>query len=391
MSYPSPTSAEIRGENGFDENHMLWAFYNAVPSLFAISGPFVSAGILRLWKGSRKKTLFTIACGSCACWLLNLLTKVHIWAGIIARALMGVDMGAISCACPIYLSEIAPEGQENLYGCFPQLGVVFGFVIFQFIAPSVNSYMWLSAIAAIVSAAQAILVWFIRDSTVNEDNQAPPPGGDDGDESIFKGKNLRQLLIGLALMFFQQFSGVNAIATNLTDLMNESGLDLNPDYQAGIANLAQFIAIMIVGFLMKTIGHRGCWIASSIVSFVSLAVYAAHLEKNFAPVVPLVCIFMFQFGFGIALGPMPWFAPQFFSDALRPMASAIITASNWICAFTVILIWPPMRQGMGSFGGVLFFTIITVIGTVFGAFFVREPEGNVDDAAKSKENEGSAL
>jgi MFS family permease len=188
-------------------------------------------------------------------------------------------------------------------------------------------------------------------------------------------------------MFFQQFSGINAIATNLTDLMTESGLDLNPDYQAGITNLAQFIAIMIVGFLMKKIGHRGCWIASSVVSFVSLAVYAAHLENIFDPVVPLICIFMFQFGFGIALGPMPWFAPQFFSDALRPMASAIITASNWICAFTVILIWSPMRKGMGTFGAVLFFTIISVIGTVFGAFFVREPDGSVENASTPEKNE----
>jgi MFS family permease len=238
--------------------------------------------------------------------------------------------------------------------------------------------MWLNVVAALECVAQAILIWFIQDSTVNEENQTPAPGAN-GDESLLERKNLCQLLIGLSLTFFQQFSGVNAIATNLTDLMNESGLELNGDYQAGIASVAQLIAIMIVGLLMKTIGHRGCWIASSCLSFVSLAVYAAHLKQNFAPSVPLICIFVFEFGFGLGLGPMPWFAPQFFSDSLRPMASAIITASDWIYAFTVILIWPPMRKGIGAFGGIVFFTIITVIGTVFGAFFAREPAARIEN------------
>ena len=60
-----------------------------------------------------------------------------------------------------------------------------------------------------------------------------------------KKKYSKGLLIGLLMMFFQQMCGVNAIITNLVDLMKSSGLNFDPCYQAGIAQLSQLFAIFI--------------------------------------------------------------------------------------------------------------------------------------------------
>ena len=36
------------------------------------------------------------------------------------------------------------------------------------------------------------------------------------------------------MMLFKQFCGINAILTNLSDIMNDSGFDIDGNYQAGI-------------------------------------------------------------------------------------------------------------------------------------------------------------
>ena len=392
MVYPSPTAVAIQKEHGLTSSSLEWSFYNSVSSLFAIGGPFVTTGILKMVKGSRRKTVFIIAVVGTIFWYLNCLTKVHIWAGIVIRAVLGLVMGAYSSIGPMYLVEVAKEGYSGFFGSLNQIGIVLGMVFYDFIAPSLN-YMALNYIGGAITALQAILVWFIpetgnkKDYTSNSEQEAK--GAEKNKESLCQKKYIGGIAIGVVMMVVQQFCGINAILTNLAELMNASGLAIDGNYQAGIASSAQLIAVFIGGLLVDKLGRKVCWMLSNIIAAVFLLIFALNTKYNWSNVLPLVCIFLYQLGFGLGLGPIPWFLiPEYFSDAVRPIATTIVSASNWIFAFCIIFLWPVMRDGMGMFGSLIFFLCFPVFGVFFGFFFVHEPE-NKGEAEVPEESSSS--
>lgn len=392
MCYPSPTAYQIQAAHNLASDSLLWAFYNSVTSLFAIAGPFVVTGLLKVFNTSRKKTVFVVALFGAIFWFLNLLTKVNIWAGIIIRAFQGIVIGAYSSISPMYLVEIAPEGTSGFYGSLNQIAIVIGFLLFDFIGPSLT-YLELDYVGGAICALQAIFIWFIIESPAVTNKQTQKDNEKDEDdakhEPLCKGKNLCGLLTGIALMVFQQFVGINAILTNLADLMNASGLDMDGNYQSGIATLAQFVAVVVGGILMDKLGRRLIWIVSNGIIAVFLLIFALNDKYQWSNVLPLVCIFLYQLGFGLGVGPIPWFIiPEYFDDPkVRALATTIVSASNWIFSFAVIFLWPVMKSGMKMFGSLIFYMVIAVISLIFGLFFVHEP---IHEAAHADEKEDSS-
>lgn len=403
MCYPSPAGKEIREHFKLSENAAEWSFYNSVSSLFAIAGPFVTVGFLKAYHNSRKKVVFTCACLGTAFWLLNCLTKINIWAGIIVRLFLGIVMGAYSSINPMYLVEIAPEGTTGFFGSLNQIGIVVGIVFFDFIAPSLT-YMSLNYIGAAICALQACLIWIVEESPavekINQDEEEMRHDEEEREkETLWQKKYAFGLCSGILMMLFQQFCGINAILTNLSDIMNDSGLDIDGNYQAGIASCAQLIAVFVGAMIIDKIGRRITMIVSCSMIVVFLLIFALNVKYNWSNVLPLICIFLYQLGFGLGMGPIPWFIiPEYFNDDVRSMATMIVTASNWIFSFLVIMVWPSMKSGMGMFGALIFFLCISFCAIIFSAFCVNEPapvEEESDSmkgekyASESKEDEES--
>lgn len=65
------------------------------------------------------------------------------------------------------------------------------------------------------------------------------------------------------------------------------------------------------------------------------------------------------------------------------MASMIVTASNWIFSFIIIMVWPSMNNGMGMFGALIFFLCISFGAIIFSIFCIHEPKK--DDSQDQKE------
>ncbi|KAK8843911.1 glucose import [Tritrichomonas musculus] len=393
MCYPSPTGKEIRAHFGLSDNAAQWSFYNSVSSLFAIAGPFVTVGFLKAYHNSRKLVVFTCACLGVVFWLLNCLTKVNIWAGIVIRLFLGIVMGAYSSINPMYLVEIAPEGTSGFFGSLNQIGIVIGMVFFDFIAPSLN-YMDLNYIGAAICALQAGLIWLVEESPavekINQDEEENKVNDHEKPkETLWQKKYAFGLCSGILMMLFQQFCGINAILTNLSDIMDDSGLDIDGNYQAGIASCAQLIAVFVGAMIIDKIGRRITMIISCCMICVFLLVFALNVKYDWSNVLPLICIFLYQLGFGLGMGPIPWFIiPEYFNDDVRSMATMIVTASNWIFSFLVIMVWPSMKDGMGMFGALIFFLCISFCAIIFSVFCIHEPnheDNNVEKGDDQKE------
>ncbi|KAI5508771.1 glucose import [Trichomonas vaginalis G3] len=77
--------------------------------------------------------------------------------------------------------------------------------------------------------------------------------------------------------------------------------------------------------------------------------------------------------------------PELFPLSVRPMASAINGMTSWLFSFIIVYASPAMRKSkMGDLGLFLFYGIITIAGTIFGFWFIREPQ---EDKAESLDND----
>lgn len=391
--YPSPAGADIRAHHHLSNNSFQWSFYNSVSCLFAIAGPFLTKLLLILFHGQRKKTVFVIDIIAIVFWLLNYLTKVNIWAGIVIRAFLGIALGAFSSIGPMYLVEISPRDASGFFGTLDQIAIVTGQVFTDFVGANL-SYLNLNFVGAGVAALQGILIWFIKESPVykklrNEEEKAINVQNEEKTK-FFTKENIKNLLIGVALTFFQQFAGINGILTNLSDIMSSAGLNIDPNYQAGIATLAQLVAAFIASFIIDRLGRKNVWCISSASAAVFLLIFALNEKFKWSNVLPLIMIFLYQLGFGLGLGPIAWFlVSEIFDDDSRAMATMICTITNWCFAFIIILVFPQMESSMGLFGALMLFFVVCVGSLFFGIFMIKEPK-KVDHLVEQSDSEASS-
>lgn len=375
ICYPSPAGNEIRALHHLDLDSVQWSFYNSFSSLFAISGPFVTSSFLKIFNNSRKKTILILSLLSTAFWLLNCLTKVSIYLGLITRALLGIVLGSFSSIDPMYLVEIAPNGLNGFFGCLNQIGIIIGLLLFDFCGPSLT-YMELNYFGVGISFLQFCLIWFIADSPTVEALNQKKINEDDFDrdkQRLFQKKYTFAIAFSIIIMLLQQFCGINSILTNLADLMDKSGFKIDGNYQGGIASCAQLIAVFVSALFIDKIGRKITWIISCGIIIISLLFFALNTKFDWVDYLPLICIFLYQFGYGLGIGPIPWFIiPENFNDDVRSKATTIAVASNWLFTFITILIWPYMSIGMGMFASLLFFMCMTVAALIFGALFIHD-------------------
>lgn len=366
--YTSPTGEYIRALHKISDTSAEWTLYCSIPFLFGIVGSFITKFILSCFKGRRKLTVFTIDCIGTAAWLLNCLTKVHIIAGIITRALLGVAMGAFMTINPMYLVEIAPAGYSGVFGAMNQFGVCIGNILFSVLGPYLD-YMELNYLGAAICALQGILIWFIPES----------PEADKGEIkeapllSVFKKKYSMGLFIGITTMFMVQFSGINGILANLNTIMTEGGLNMNPNFQSTIAVASQFVAILVEFFTVEILGRRNTWMISSAICGIGLLLLALNDEFNWSNVLPVICIFLYYFGFGFGIGSISWFiVSEVFEVEARSAANSVCVICNWIFAFILVMVFPSMKKKMKMYGTSIFFFCICVLSIVFGCYAIPD-------------------
>lgn len=383
--YPSPTGIQIRDRHQLTNDSFQWSFYNSVSCLFAILGPFLTKFLLNFFHGQRKKTIFVIDIIAVTFWLLNYLTKINIWAGIIMRAFLGIAMGAFSSIGPMYLVEISPKDATGFFGTLAQISIVTGQVFTNFIGSSLN-YMNMNFVGAGISALQAVLIWFIKESPAVEKQAVAIDVVNEKKVKFFNKKNAINLAIGVSLFFFQQFAGINGILTNLSDIMSGAGLNIDPNYQAGIATLAQLIAAFIASIIIDKLGRKNVWCISSASSAIFLLIFALNEKFRWSNVLPLIMIFLYQLGFGLGLGPIAWFlVSEYFDDDSRSTATMICTIANWVFSFIIILAFPQMQSSMGLFGALMLFFVVCVGSLLFGILLINEPN-NIEHKSESNSN-----
>ncbi|RFU33793.1 hypothetical protein B7463_g2531, partial [Scytalidium lignicola] len=201
--------------------------------------------------------------------------------------------------------------------------------------------------------------------------------------SLFQTKAMfRRVCVATITMFFQQWTGINAILYYAPTIFASLGLSSNTVslLATGVVGIVMFLAtIPSVLWIDKlgrkpvlTIGAIGmatCHIIIAVIVAKDNDSWPLHKAAGWAAV---AMVWLFVIHFGYSWGPCAWIiVAEIWPLSNRPYGIALGASSNWMNNFIVGQVTPDMISGIG-YGTYLVFGLLTYMGAAFIWFFVPE-------------------
>jgi SP family arabinose:H+ symporter-like MFS transporter len=345
---------------------------------------------------------------------------------LIARFIGGLGVGTASMLSPMYLSEMSPPHQRGRLVALYQLAITIGILIAYFsnamvlqlangpfasLAPGIGRWLFVDQfwramflVEAIPAAAFLLLLLPIPESArwlagQRRDEQArsvlsrivgryEPDGEMQQIHAALQqeGASIRELLkpglriallIGIALPFFAQASGINAVMYYGPGILSDAGwkisASLGGQVWIGAVNMIfTFIAIALVDrFGRKPLTYLGT--LGLIGSFVVAGVFYVTGIRG-TPF--LISLLAFVGCFAFSLGPVPWIIiSEIFPSRIRGKAMAIGTMTVWITNTVLMFLVPVIRDAFGLAWTFWLFALLVAPCLLLTWLFIPETKG----------------
>ncbi|KAH8798026.1 MFS monosaccharide transporter [Flagelloscypha sp. PMI_526] len=394
-------------------------FVTAILELGALIGA-LSAGTFAD-KYSRRQALFVACIFAFVGSLLQALSATHTLIYLLlGRIIAGVGIGALSTLAPLYISEISPPETRGSLVSLEQLSIVIGVVAGFWIgfltrnfeqSSSWRTPLFLQLVPALVlgvgcfilpaSPRLLVLQGHREEARIALDMLRRESDGDNSllveiellemqteailiDRALSDGltaeskpkssfdtevlawkrllnaKNRPRAWIGVLTMFFQQWSGINALLYFGPTLVQSIGIgdpqDPHPTSTlivAGGIGIVQLLAVLPAILVVDVWGRRPLLRAGSVgmaSSHVGVAVlilfFEGHWKENaWAAWVAVGAMYIFTASYGLSFGPIGWLLPaEVFPLSVRSKGVALSTASNWVNNFIIGFLTPLMVE-----------------------------------------------
>ncbi|QSZ28845.1 hypothetical protein DSL72_003350 [Monilinia vaccinii-corymbosi] len=205
----------------------------------------------------------------------------------------------------------------------------------------------------------------------------------------FSPESIKRTHIGVVIMFFQQFVGINALIYYSPTLFARMGLGSESQLiMSGVLNICQLLGVASSLFTMDRFGRRPLLLLGSFfmaISHIMIAVMVCLFSYDWeshqaAAWVSVAFLLFYMLAFGASWGPVPWAMPsEIFRMDLRAKGVALSTCSNWLNNFLIGLITPPLVV-YTNWGAYVFFAVFCVLSGIWTWLYVPETKGPVLEA-----------
>ncbi|KAL2138250.1 hypothetical protein VTI28DRAFT_7193 [Corynascus sepedonium] len=202
-------------------------------------------------------------------------------------------------------------------------------------------------------------------------------------KKLFQTKAMfKRVIVATVTMFFQQWTGINAVLYYAPFIFEQLGLDLNTTslLATGVVGIVMFIAtipavlwidragrkpVLTIG----AIGMATCHIIIAVLVAKNIDQWAEHRAAGWAAV---CMVWLFVIHFGYSWGPCAWIIiAEIWPLSTRPYGVALGASSNWMNNFIVGQVTPEMLGGI-PYGTYILFGLLTYLGAAFIWFLVPE-------------------
>lgn len=283
-------------------------------------------------------------------WLLIAFAQ-NVWMVYAARSIAGFSIGIASLSLPVYLAETLQPEVRGVLGLMPTCIGNIGILI-CFTAGSYLNWDSLAVLGAFLSIPFLVCMCFIpetprwyigkgREESAEKALQwLRGSGADiraemneiknshllskkypDTKLSDLFGKTYRKpILASLGLMFFQQFSGINAVIFYTVNIFELSGSSVDSNVSTIIVGLVNFGAVFVATLLIDRLGRKVLLLISDVLMIFCLSVLGVFFylrEYNLELVedlgwIPLASFMLFVMAFSLGFGPIRKYPLNFF-------------------------------------------------------------------------------
>ncbi|ESK94686.1 sugar transporter [Moniliophthora roreri MCA 2997] len=194
-----------------------------------------------------------------------------------------------------------------------------------------------------------------------------------------------RVAVGSLTMFFQQWTGVNAILYYAPSIFESLGLvgNTNSLLATGVVGVAMFLATIPAVIWVDQLGRKpvlisgaflmaACHFIVAVLSGLYNGSWPSHVAAGWAA---CALVWIFAIGFGYSWGPCAWIIiAEIFPLSVRGKGISIAASSNWMNNFIVGQVTPAMIKNI-TFGTFIFFGAFSLMGGLFILFFVPETKG----------------
>ncbi|KAG8532544.1 uncharacterized protein KY384_002421 [Bacidia gigantensis] len=191
--------------------------------------------------------------------------------------------------------------------------------------------------------------------------------------SLFRTKAMfKRVIVATVTMFFQQFTGINAVLYYAPSIFTALGTSSNTTslLATGVVGVAMFLATVPAVLYIDKLGRKPVMLVGAAgmaaCHFIIAAIFgtcykdwAAHKTAGWA-----ACVFVWLFvvNFGYSWGPCGWIIiSEVWPISNRAYGIALGASSNWMSNFIVGQITPDMLESM-KYGTFIFFGLLGCVG-----------------------------
>ncbi|KAM9271583.1 solute carrier family 2, facilitated glucose transporter member 8 isoform 2-T2 [Morus bassanus] len=368
LGYSSPVIPELRKINDpklrLDGNQASW--FGSIVTLGAAAGGILGGYLVD--KVGRKLSLMLCSIPYVFGYIV-IVSAQNVWMLYFGRMVTGLASGITSLVVPVYISEISHPKVRGMLGSCVQLMVVTG-ILGAYVAGITLKWRWLAVVCSFPSCIMLLFMSFMPETPrflLNHNKRSEAiaslhflrgPHADLEWEcrqietsiqeeglnlSEFKNPSIyRPLLIGMALMFFQQVTGINAVMFYAETIFEDANFKDSR------------LASIVVGSIQ--------------VCFTAVA--ALIIDKTGRKVL------LYISGFALGWGPVPWLViAEIFPLKARGISSGACVLTNWVMAFLVTKEFNDFIGFLTSYGTFWLFSAFCCLNVTFTAFYVPETKG----------------
>lgn len=334
------------------------------------------------------------------------------------RVLMGVGVGIASVVVPMYLSELAPKRIRGKLTSLMQLLVTVGIFLAYVVNYALHfaaAWRWmigLGVVPAVLLMAGIALQpesprWLVMhrrpkdahrvlrslrgqeqaaDEELAEIEQSVRQAAEETEQLRLRmliGPRLRRVFaVGMLLVFFQNFAGINTIIyyapTLLTKVGFGSGNAVLVTMVMGAINMVMTLPALR---LIDVAGRRALLLygALGMCGGMTLLTVVNLLGFHAGPLLltlTVAGIAVYIASFSISWGPVQWVAlPELFPLRVRAGAVGVCVIFNWLFNLAVALAFPPLLSAFGPGLNFLFFAVMTACEFLFAKLLLPETKG----------------
>src|SRR6476620_467132 len=321
------------------------------------------------------------------------------------RFLGGLGVGAASVCAPIYTAEVAPAAHRGRLVGLVQFNIVLGILlayasnaIVRALADGDHAWRWMLGVMVVPAVVFLLLLptvpetprWLATAGRWDEANAVSNRLCVTPEESEFQMGEIREslaaaenapsvpfftpghrkgIMLAIAIAFFNQMSGINAILYYAPRVMQEAGASTSAAYWMSVAvGAMNLVATMAALTVIDKIGRRKLMIVGSIGYLISLGFLAGLMffyqfardgkYTSTSAVLVLIGLMLFIAAHAFGQGSVIWvFISEIFPNRIRGRGQSLGSLTHWVFAAITSFAFPPI---IGAFGA----------GAAFSIFFV---------------------